>query len=88
MFIKTNKDQSMVNKHISFMGLDLNDIAEKKKPFTGFEKRIQVNSYEFDDELFYFCCFIDYFLERYDDFSFPAYYKFCVSLDAYLYFLM
>lgn len=31
---------------------------------------------------------MDYFLKRHDNVSFPAYYKFCVSLDAYLYSLM
>ena len=70
------------------MGLDFNKIAEMKKSFTGFEIRIQINNDDFDDELFYFCCFMDYFLERHDNVSFPAYYKFCVSLDAYLYSLM
>lgn len=75
----------MAYKYINFMGLDFNKIAEMKKSFAGFEKRIQINNDDFDDELFYFCCFMDYFLDRYDNVSFPAYYKFCVSLDAYLY---
>ncbi|EAB5457721.1 hypothetical protein DTY81_20095 [Escherichia coli] len=78
----------MTNKYINFMGLDFNKIAEIKKSFIGFEKRIQINNDNFDDELFYFCCFMDYFLERHDNVSFPAYYKFCVSLDAYMYSLM
>lgn len=78
----------MTYKHINFMGLDFNKIAEMKKSFTGFEKRIQINNDDFDDELFYFCCFMDYFLEHHDSVSFPAYYKLCVSLDAYLYSLM
>jgi len=31
---------------------------------------------------------MDYFFERYDNVSFPAYSKFCLSLDAYLYSIM
>ncbi|HIE9270466.1 TPA: hypothetical protein ACXP8R_003385 [Klebsiella quasipneumoniae subsp. quasipneumoniae] len=78
----------MTYKYIDFMGMHYNKVVEMKKSFTGFEKRIQINNDDFDDELFYFCCFMDYFLERHDSVSFPAYYKFCVSLDAYLYSLM
>lgn len=44
----------MTYKHINFMGLDFNKIAEMKKSFTGFEIRIQINNDDFDDELFYF----------------------------------
>ncbi|SVW07415.1 Uncharacterised protein [Klebsiella pneumoniae] len=44
----------MTHKYINFMGLDFNKVAEMKKSFTGFEKRIQINNDNFDDELFYF----------------------------------
>jgi len=40
----------MTNKYINFMGLDFNNIAEKKNAFTGFDKQIQINNDDFDDE--------------------------------------
>ena len=38
----------MTHKYINFMGLDFNKVAEMKKSFTGFEKRIQINNDNFD----------------------------------------
>lgn len=73
-----------MSEYINFIGLDFNKIAEKKKIFSGFKKDAE----GFEDEMFYFCCIIEYFFEKYEQVSFPSYCKFCVSLDAYLHSLM
>lgn len=78
----------MIGKYINFMGLDFNEIAQKKKSFTGFDKGVQIDNEDVDGEMFYFCCIMGYFYDKYDKVSFSSYYKFCVSLDAYLYSLM
>ncbi|HIB9751409.1 TPA: hypothetical protein ACWZJ8_000946 [Escherichia coli] len=77
-----------MSEYINFMGLDFNKIAEKKKVFSGFDEEEGGSAEGFEEEMFYFCCIMDHFFETYDNVSFPAYYKFCVSLDAYLYTLM
>lgn len=75
----------MDNKYIDFMGLDFNTVAEKKKNFNGFRRGFNFNGDDFTDAFFYFCVIMDFFIDKYGCVSYPAYYKFCVSLDAYLY---
>lgn len=70
------------------MGLDFNEVEQKKHAFKGFDTNILINNDDFDEEMIYFCCFMDYFYQKYEKVSFAAYYKFCVALDAYLYSLM
>lgn len=78
----------MMSDYINFMGLNFNKVAEKKRAFSGLDKEEGITPDDFEEDMFYFCCIMDYFFKTYDNVSFPAYYKFCVSLDAYLYVLM
>ncbi|EPG2867978.1 hypothetical protein QEG60_004413 [Pluralibacter gergoviae] len=75
----------MTDKYLNFMGLDFNEIAEKRKYFKGFERGIMINGEDIEEEMFYFCCVMDYFYERYNLVSFSSYRAFCTSLDSYLY---
>lgn len=75
----------MEGKYIDFMGLDFTTVAERKILFKGFRRGFNINGDDFTDEFFYFCAIMDYFMDKYGHVSYPAYYKFCVSLDAYLY---
>lgn len=75
----------MTDKYLNFMGLDFNEVAEKKKTFKGFERGIRIDNEDVEEEMFYFCCFMDYFYGKYNLVSFSSYRHFCASLHDYLY---
>lgn len=77
-----------MSEYINFMGLDFSEIAEKKKSFKGFERGIQIDNEDVEEEIFYFCCIMDYFYEKYNLVSFSSYRYFCDSLHDYLYSLL